>query len=77
MPAPTGSSALTLRTQAAASNRIGRLAATTMMANTNMGSVKSRESMYAVADSRPLKASIATRSTMAQNPNTTSTSPSR
>ena len=49
----------------------------TMMANTNMGSVKLRLSRYWSALCLPATANMKTISTMAQTPNTTSTSPSR
>ena len=57
--------------------KMGRVPAITMIAKTNKGSVKSRESMYWVAAARPSSENIATANTKAQNPNTTSTSPSK
>jgi len=48
-----------------------------MITNTNMGSVKLRLSMYAVASVLPMTANMKTMSTMAQKPKTTSTSPNK
>src|SRR5690625_3018839 len=64
-------------TTSIASCRIGRLPAITMMTNTNNGSVKLRDSTYSVAAGKPLIAARMTTNTIAQKPNTTSTSPSR
>ena len=64
-------------TPAVAMSRIGRVAATTMITNTNIGSVKLRDSTYSSACCGPVRISMTTTMTMAQKPNTTSTSPSR
>ena len=54
----------------------GRLAATTMIANTNSGSVKLRLSMYAIAACGPSMAMNAETSAAAHSANTISTSAS-
>src|SRR5690606_9896249 len=56
------------------SSMMGRLAATTMMANTNAGSVKLAESTYATAEPTPENSTMQATSTAAQTPNTASTS---
>src|SRR5690554_4544677 len=65
------------RTAAMAVWIMGRVPAMTMMANTNIGSVKLRESTYAVAAAEPSVNTMAITRIMAQKPKTTSTSLSR
>src|SRR5690625_3094735 len=58
------------------SSRMGRLAATTIMANTKAGSVKLRVFIYSTAGSTPIKRAIKQIRTKAQTPKTASTSDS-
>src|SRR5690625_2582512 len=58
------------------SSRMGRLAATTIMAKTKAGSVKLRVSIYSTAGSIPTNRAIKQISTKAQTPKTASTSES-
>ena len=60
-----------------AKRRMGRLAATTMITNTNMGSVKLRDSRYSSARPVPPNTAMKATRTIAQKPKTISTSPSR
>jgi hypothetical protein len=76
-PAASGKARATPAVTSTASCITGRLAAITMMTNTNMGSTKRRESRYAVAAPQPCASAIATSSSSAHRPNTVSTSPSR
>src|SRR5690606_2285870 len=76
-PLRQGSSRARPSTRWVASQRTGRVPAITMIANTNIGSVKLRDSTYAVACAGPTSAIITTMKSMAQAPNTTSTSASR
>ena len=79
MPQLPGSGVMRARrcSKACAACKIGRVAAITMMTNTKIGSVKLRVSMYCSATGAPSMANISTISSMAQRPNTTSTSPSQ
>src|SRR5690625_340423 len=61
-------------TKVLTSSNTGRLAATTIMAKTNAGSVKLRVSTYATASSTPASTAMAATRTHAQTPNTASTS---
>src|SRR5699024_12391564 len=63
-------------TIAVTSSSMGRLAATTIMAKTNAGSVKLRVSIYSTADPMPTNTAMKQISTKAQTPNTASTSDS-
>jgi len=57
--------------------KIGRVPATTMMAKTNRGSVKLRESKYSSVGFLPSMRNMLAAKTIAQKPKTTSTSPSK
>src|SRR5690606_28460743 len=76
-PLRHGSSVARPSTIFVASHTIGRVPAITMITNTNIGSVKLRDSTYSVAPDVTTIAIIVTMNTMAQKPNTTSTSASR
>src|SRR5690606_14454007 len=76
-PLRQGSRRASPSTMRVASHRIGRVPAITMIANTNMGSVKLRDSTYPVAADGPASTIMTTMDSMAQAPNTISTSASR
>ena len=76
-PDGKGSAADRAPTRRALLCKMGRVAAITMMANTNSGSVKLRVSRYWMVCEEPTATNMNPASTAAQKPNTTSTSPSQ